>query len=109
MSDSALSALPPTSTDLLRGDANPYFVWWSPCTVDELKEHLRDPDLERRAYWLGAVLREANTRDVWLFVTPAEVRTMWPRLLPHLGKARARWAWLLGMPEPVWPPTEASA
>jgi hypothetical protein len=109
MNEAASRLLPPTSKELLRGDARPYFIWWLSCTVDELKAHLRDPDRDKRAYWLGAVLREANTRDVWLFATPAEVRRMWPRLIPHLGEARARWAWLLDLPEPVWPPTEASA
>ncbi len=40
--------------------------------------------------------REANSRDVWLFVTPKEVREAWPQILRHLGRSRAMWAWLLG-------------
>ena len=67
------------------------------------------PDLARRGYWLGAVLREANTRDVWLFTTAEEIRSMWPHILPHLGRARAMWAWLLGLDEPIWPPRQQSA
>ena len=51
--------------------------------------------IETRAYWLGALLREANTRDVWLFVTPEQIKSLWPHVLRHLGRARARWAWLL--------------
>ncbi|HMR05791.1 MAG TPA: hypothetical protein PKA88_08435 [Polyangiaceae bacterium] len=97
-------ALPPTTTALERGEARPYFLWWLPCTVDELKSHLRDADLANRGYYLGALLREANTRDVWLFASPDEIRAVWPHVVPHLGHARARWAWLLGLPEPVWPP-----
>jgi hypothetical protein len=55
---------------------------------------------------MGAILREANTRDVWVFVRPDEIRALWPRLLRHLGRARERWAWLLGL-DPTWPPPEA--
>lgn len=99
--------LPPTSPALLEPGARPYFVWWTECTVADFRAHLRDPDLETRAYWLGALLREANTRDVWLFVTPSEVRALWPRLVRHLGRSRAVWAWLLGLEEPAWPPAEA--
>jgi hypothetical protein len=101
------AVLPPTSPDLVRDDARPYFVWWTECTIGDLKRHLRDPDPDRRAYWLGALLREANTRDVWLFTTAEQVREMWPRLIPHLGRARGMWAWLLGLPEPEWPPSQA--
>ncbi|MBX3197205.1 MAG: hypothetical protein KF894_03525 [Labilithrix sp.] len=32
---------------------------------------------------MGALLREANTRDVWLFVTRAEVHDLWPRSEPR--------------------------
>jgi hypothetical protein len=93
----------------MRDETRPYFVWWTDCTVADLKRHLTDPDLARRGYWLGAVLREANTRDVWLFTSADEIRSMWPHLLPHLGRARAMWAWLLGLDEPVWPPRQQSA
>jgi hypothetical protein len=71
--------LPPTSSDLLRPDARPYFLWWLDCSVAELRRALDDADPERRAYFLGALLREANTRDVWL----------------------------LGLREPEWLPPEA--
>lgn len=95
--------LPPTSADLLDGRARPYFLWWTDATVGDLRARLRDGDPERRAYWLGALLREANTRDVWLFATPEQIRADWPRLVPHLGRARRMWAYLLGLAAP-WPP-----
>lgn len=98
--------LPPTSDDLLRDDVRPYFLWWTECTTGELRRHIADPDPERAAYWLGALLREANTRDVWLFTTPDDVRRAWPRVLRHLGRSRERWAWILGL-DPTWPPPEA--
>jgi hypothetical protein len=99
--------LPPTSADLDRGDRVPYFLFWTDVSADRLRELLRSDDLDVRAYWLGAVLREANTRDVWLFTTPAEIRAMWPRLVRHLGRSRAMWAFLLGVDAEQWPPREA--
>jgi hypothetical protein len=85
----------------------PYFLWWTGATVGDLRAHLASPDLETRAYWMAALLREANTRDVWSFVGPREVRALWPRLVPYLGRSRAMWAFLLGLEEPIWPPPEA--
>ena len=69
--------LPPTTESLLDDKARPYFLWWTDATVGRLKEHLVSSDPEERAYWMGALLREANTRDVWLFVTPDEIRASW--------------------------------
>ena len=99
--------LPPTRSDLLEPTIRPYFLWWVDCTVAQLRRHLDDPDPERRGYWLGALLREANSRDIWLFTTPDRVRSDWDHVIPHLGKERERWAWLLGLPSPVWPPADA--
>jgi hypothetical protein len=49
---------------------------------------------------MAALLREANSRDVWLFVTPDEIRALWPRLIRYLGRSREMWAWLLKLPPP---------
>jgi hypothetical protein len=98
---------PPTTQALLDPDAKPYFLWWTDVTIGRLRELLLDEDDEQRAYWMGALLREANTRDVWLFVSPADIRRLWPKLLRHLGRSRDMWAYLLGLPKPVWPPAEA--
>lgn len=96
--------LPPTS-ELLRDDATrPYFLWWVDATVGDLHRDLADPDPEVRAYWLGALLREANSRDVWLYVDRGAIETQWPRRIRHLGRSRARWAWLLDLPDLGWPP-----
>lgn len=89
--------LAPTCVDLHDPAARPYFLWWCDATVKDLHARLRDPEDEVRAYWMGALLREANTRDVWLFVTPAEVRALWPRLLRYLGRSRAMWALVAGV------------
>jgi hypothetical protein len=98
--------LPPTSSDLLRDETRPYFVWWVDMTVGRLRRLLASADVAERAYWLGVLLREANSRDVWLFTTPAQIRREWPHLIRHLGRARAMWAWLLDL-DPSWPPAEA--
>jgi hypothetical protein len=100
--------LPPTSNDLLLPSTRPYFLWWADATVGDLRAHLTSSNAAERAYWMAALLREANTRDVWLYVTPDEVRAEWPRLLRHLGRSRDLWAYLLGIQAPTWPPAEAA-
>jgi len=87
-------------------DTRPYFLWWTEATVADLKRKLESTDEKERAYWMGALLREANSRDVWLFVSPAQIRELWSELVPFLGKARSMWAYVLGLPEPRWPPSE---
>jgi hypothetical protein len=99
--------LPPTSAALLDDTTRPYFLWWTTATVGDLRAHLASDDPSSRGYWLGALLREANSRDVWLFTTPEAIREAWPFVVPHLGRQRAMWAWLLGLPEPEWPPRAA--
>jgi hypothetical protein len=96
--------LPPTTAALLDDTARPYFLWWTDVTVGQLKKYLLSSDPEERAYWMGALLREANTRDVWLFVDSAEIGALWPRLVRYLGRSRQMWAWLLQLPPPEWPP-----
>ena len=96
-------ALPPTPAALVGDGEVPYFLWWTDVTIGRFRELLRDDDQETRAYWMGALLREANSRDVWLFVSPSEIRALWPRLLRHLGRARPMWAYVLGM-NGDWPP-----
>jgi hypothetical protein len=101
--------LPPTSQDLRGAETRPYFLWWTELTVRDFEQLLGDPSPERRAYWLGALLREANTRDVWLFTTPEQIRLLCPQLVRHLGPSRARWAWLLDIEDAGCTPPEASA
>jgi hypothetical protein len=100
--------LPPTTEDLQRGDARPYFLWWTDLTVSDFRERLRSEDPIERSYWMGALLREANTRDVWQFVTAQQIRDNWPYLIRHLGRSREMWTWLLQLPEAAWPPAAAS-
>jgi hypothetical protein len=93
----------------LEDATRPYFLWWTAETVGGFRSRLQESDPEVRAYWMGALLREANTRDVWLFVSPEEIRSLWDRLQRHLGRSRAMWAYLLDLPDRPWPPAEAKA
>jgi len=70
--------LPCTSSDLELPDTHPYFLWWTDLTIAQFRERLASSDPDVRAYWMGALLREANTRDVWLFVTTDEIRALCP-------------------------------
>jgi hypothetical protein len=100
-------ALPPTVGGLDDPSTRPYFLWWTDATVGDLRRRVASPDVRERAYWVGALLREANTRDVWRFVDAETVRQLWPHLVRHLGRTRGMWAFLLGLEEPSWPPPEA--
>jgi hypothetical protein len=102
-----MKRLGPTSLDLLLDETRPYFLFWTDATVGDLRRHLASTDAEERAYWMGALLREANTRDVWLFVTPEAIRGHWAQLIRYLGRSRSLWAHLLCLPNPVWPPAAA--
>jgi hypothetical protein len=68
-----VNALPPTSPDVARDAERPYFLWWTDLTASQFRQKLAQGSAEERAYWLGALLREANTRDVWLFTNVREV------------------------------------
>ena len=97
----------PDITDSVLEDLRASVAKYNTTDPADLKRMLREGDEETRAYWVGALLREANTRDVWLFVTPDEVRALWARLVRHLGRSREMWAWLLGLEASPWPPAEA--
>lgn len=103
----SVRALPPTSPDLARDDTRPYFLWWTDLTIGQFRDRLRSDDSDERAYWIGALMREANTRDVWQFVSPDEIRRLWAQLQRHLGRTRELWTYLLDLPALSWPPPEA--
>jgi hypothetical protein len=105
-----IARLPPTSDDILDDSARPYFLWWTDASAGDLRRHLASADADERAYWMGALLREANTRDVWSFVRPDAIKALWPKLERHLGRARSMWAYLLGVKEDrLVPRTRAAA
>lgn len=92
--------LPPTTESLLDDTSRPYFLWWTNTTVGQLKEYLASSDPEERACWMGSPPAEGQHL---LFVTPDEIREIWPRLIRYLGRWRQMWAWLLELPPLEWP------
>jgi hypothetical protein len=92
--------LPPTSAKLSESGQKPYFLWWTDLTSGELRQKLQEGPPSERAYWLGALLREANTRDVWVFTSVKEITEQWPLVYDHLGKARDLWSFLLRLAPP---------
>ena len=73
---------------------HPYFLWDCDMTLDEFRDGLRNPEPEVRAYLTGKLMRQAKPDDVFNFVSPREIRELWPRLERYLGKTREFWAWL---------------
>ena len=91
-----MSALNPTPADkLIDQRGRPYFLWDTDTTLVAFAQHLRDEDPETRAYWVGKLMRQAKPDDVFTFVTLGELRDLWPRTEPYLGKTRAFWQWLM--------------
>lgn len=88
-----LSQTPPEA--LTDGRGRPYFLWDCDLTVADLRERLRDPDPDVRAYFVAKLMRQAKPDDVFQFVTLAAVRESWPQLIRYLGRSRPFWSWLL--------------
>jgi hypothetical protein len=83
--------LGPTSQKLLTPDAVPYFLWDTQQTVAELKRVMAGPASPERDELLLRLLREANSRDVWLFASWEQIDEAWPRIVHRLGRARPVW------------------
>jgi hypothetical protein len=87
--------LNPTPARLLVDrEGRPYFLWDSDMTLDVFRRGLQDPDAAVRAYLIGKLMRQAKPDDVFSFVTPREIRQLWPLLERYLGKTRGFWTWL---------------
>lgn len=81
----------PTSHRLLDSDAIPYFLWDTRQTVGELRRIMSGPKTPERDELLVRLLREANSRDVWLFASWEQIDDAWPRIAHRLGRARPVW------------------
>jgi hypothetical protein len=86
--------LPPTSSKLLNPDAVPYFLWDDHMTVRRAKAILEGPATREQDELVARILREANTRDVWLFLSWSQIDEAWPRIEKRLGRARGMWTLL---------------
>ncbi|MHB1846697.1 MAG: hypothetical protein ACYCWW_17895 [Deltaproteobacteria bacterium] len=73
----------------------PYFLWDVDVTEDELRERLKTPDPDARAQWQGHLMREARYREVWEYLTLAEILRDWEHIRRHLGRMRGFWEFLL--------------
>lgn len=87
--------LSPTPAELLIDrQRRPYFLWDCEMTIDEFRRGLQDPEPAARAYLVGKLMRQAKPDDVFTFVSPREIRELWPLLVRHLGNTRDFWTWL---------------
>jgi hypothetical protein len=83
--------LRPTGPRLLDSGAVPYFLWDTQQTVAEARRILGGPPSSERDEILVRLLREANSRDVWVFATWNQIDEAWPRIEHRLGRARPVW------------------
>ena len=86
--------LRPTSPRLLDPGAVPYLLWDTRQTVAEARRILAGPASPERDEILVRLLREANSRDVWLFTRWDQLDEAWSRIAHRLGRARPVWEWL---------------
>ncbi len=75
--------------------ARPWFLWDSDITDEELRVRLAHPDAKTRAQWQGVVMREATFREVFGYLTLAEIVRDFSHIERHLGRRRAFWIWIL--------------
>lgn len=75
--------------------ARPDFRWDVDLSVDDWLVRVRHGSDADRAYWLSRALRDARPEDALAHTTWAEIATLWPHLVRHLGRRRALWQWLL--------------
>lgn len=73
----------------------PWFLWDSEIAEDELRARLAHPDPKVRAQWQGVVMREATFREVFEYLTLAEIVCDFPEIERHLGRRRRFWIWIL--------------
>lgn len=77
------------------GATRPWFLWDVEIDEPTFRTRLQHPDPSIRAQWQGALLREARFREVFEYLTLAEIVRDLPHIEPHLGRKRAFWHWIL--------------
>lgn len=85
----------PLTFDLKQADHTPYFLWDEPTTLVDFQKILRAGSPEKKRYYLGKLLREADYPDVWRWTTPQEIFAIWKEISPYLGRKRGFWEYLL--------------
>ena len=77
-------------------ERRPWFLWDEDLSLGAFKAALAIPGDERDRL-LAKLLREANDREVWRFVSPQDVADVLPRLERRIGRRRYPfWAFLIG-------------
>jgi hypothetical protein len=87
--------LPPTTDRLLNPDTVPYFLWDTRMTVAEARQVLAQGDRSAKDDLVARILREANSRDVWLFLDWPTIDDAWSRIQHRIGRARPVWAMMI--------------
>lgn len=87
--------LPTPPSQLLDAQGRPYFLWDCELTLAELRDRLASEEVEVRTYWVAKVMRQAKPDDALVLVSADEMRALWERLSPRLGRSRGFWDWLL--------------
>jgi hypothetical protein len=82
--------------DVIDPKDTPYFLWSEDLTAEEFTSIVRG---ERGEYlqhvYMGRLLREGRLADVWKFIDLSELLQHWQKILPHLGRQRRFWEFLL--------------
>ncbi len=73
----------------------PYFLWDMEMSLDDFRRALLHEDPNVRAYFVGKLMRQAKPDDVFVFVSVAEIRELWPTVQRYLGRSAAFWSWML--------------
>ncbi|HEY6141173.1 MAG TPA: hypothetical protein VI670_25740 [Thermoanaerobaculia bacterium] len=88
--------LAPTPRDrLVDPQGRPYFLWDVEMTLEEFEHIVNDAQAAARPYLIGKMMRQAKPDDALQFVSPQEIRDLWPAIERYLGKSRPFWTWLL--------------
>lgn len=66
-------------------------MWDMPMTVAQVRAALRSDDQSLRDEVIVRLLREANSRDVFLFIGWDDVAEAWDRVVHRLGRSRPVW------------------
>jgi hypothetical protein len=91
-----MSILNTTSLDRMTDARHrPYFLWDMEMSLEDFRRSLHHDDPDVRAYFLGKLMRQAKPDDVFVFVSVAEIRDLWPGVQRYLGRSAAFWSWLL--------------
>ncbi len=69
----------------------PYFLWDVDITDAEFRARLKHPDPAIRAQWQGRLLAQARYREVWDYISVAEILANWDAIQRHLGRSRRSW------------------